>query len=111
MDKIFIGAAIGLGCGVIPLLIGILVKHKLIGIIGLASCTAGGVLFAFLDKPPITSIAIAAVFLIIILMTKIERHHHSENIEKGIYAETLNNSNDNTQKDENKIAENDEKHS
>ncbi len=93
MDKfisLVVGAAIGLGCGIIPLIVGIFTKQRLTGIIGIVSCTICGVLFAVLEKPPITSIAIAALFLIVIFMTKKkEEHHPSDNIEKGIYAESF----------------------
>ena len=111
--SLIVGAAIGLGCGVIPLVVGILTKQKLTGIIGIVSCTVGGVLFAVLEKPPITSISIAALFLIVIFMTKKkEEHHPSDNIEKGIYAESFISGaekGESLEKDEKTNSENDDK--
>jgi len=64
MGDIIIGFLIGVLCGSVPLLFGLLTKHKILGIIGISASALSGILFAILEKSPFTAIGIALVFSI-----------------------------------------------
>ncbi len=62
----FVGFLIGTLCGAVPLIFGLLTKHKAIGFVGIAVSALSGVIFVLLEKSPFTAIGIAAVFAIFI---------------------------------------------
>ena len=65
--KIIVGLFVGLLCGAVPFFIGFLLKSRLIGIAGSIVSTLSGGLFNALDKPPFTSLFVAAIFVVIIV--------------------------------------------
>ncbi len=65
-EKIILGLFVGILCGMVPLLFGLLTKHRVLAVIGAAVSSLSGVLFSVLDKSPFTAIGIAVLFAVII---------------------------------------------
>jgi uncharacterized membrane protein len=63
---ILIGFFVGLLCGILPLVFGVVLKNMLMGTIGIVSSALSGMVFALLGKSPFTAIGIALVFIIAI---------------------------------------------
>lgn len=76
--KILIGFFVGVLCGVLPLVFGLLIKNKLLGIIGIVSSSLSGVMFAALDKSPFTAIGISIVFIIALFANHKRRKMHDD---------------------------------
>lgn len=77
----FVGFFVGLLCGVIPLTVGLLTKHKILGIVGMAVTVVSSFIFVLLDKPPFTAIGVALVFLIVIF-TKNKNKNKDSHLEE-----------------------------
>lgn len=82
-----LGFFVGLLCGVIPLAVGLLTRHKLLGIIGISSTVVSSLIFVLLDKSPFTSIGVALVFLIVVFTKNKNKNkdHHNEQDDHDIY--------------------------
>ncbi len=78
MVKLIIGFFIGLLCGLIPLIYGLLTNHRLSAIIGLVASSLTGVLFAFLNKQPFTAMVVAVLFVLFNIANS-KRHSKSKN--------------------------------
>lgn len=81
---ILIGFFVGLLCGILPLVFGVVLKNMLMGAIGIVSSALSGMVFAFLGKSPFTAIGIALVFIIAIFANhkrKNMRENDSDNNE------------------------------
>lgn len=76
--KLIIGFFIGLLCGLIPLIYGLLTNHKISAIIGLVASALTGVLFAFLNKQPFTAMVVAVLFVLFNIADS-KRHGKSKN--------------------------------
>lgn len=76
--KILIGFFVGVLCGVLPLVFGLLIKNKLLGIIGIVSSSLSGMLFAALDKSPFTAIGISIVFIIALFSKHKRKKMHDD---------------------------------
>ena len=77
--KILLGFFVGFLCGLIPLIYGIISKHKIVSFIGLAASSATGALFSLANKSPFTAMVMSIIFVIFIFsMTKKENNHHDE---------------------------------
>lgn len=79
--KILIGFFVGVLCGVLPLVFGLLIKNKLLGIIGIVSSSLSGVLFAALDKSPFTAIGISIVFIIALFANHKRKKMHDDDMD------------------------------
>ncbi len=72
MDKIVIfagGFMVGLLCGLIPLVLGFLVNRTFIGLLGTLCSAIGAALYANMGKSPWTSLAIAVLFVLFIVLS------------------------------------------
>ena len=76
--EILIGLFVGVLCGVLPLVFGLLIKNKLLGIIGIVSSSLSGLLFAALDKSPFTAIGISIVFIIALFANHKRKKMHDD---------------------------------
>ena len=85
MLDILLGFFVGALCGIVPLLFGLLTKHKILGIIGIASSAVSGVIFALLDKSPFTSIGVAIVFAIAIFAKNKNKNSSDDKDDHDIY--------------------------
>ena len=80
-----LGFFVGLLCGVVPLAVGLLTKHKLLGIVGVSSTVLSSMIFVLLDKSPFTSIGVALVFVIVIFTKNKNKDSHIEQDDHDIY--------------------------
>ncbi len=78
LEKIVLGFFVGVLCAMVPLIFGLLTKHKMLAIVGAVVTALSGVLFSALDKPPFTAIGIAVLFVVIIFGS-IKKKNHKEN--------------------------------
>ena len=81
LEKIMVGFFVGLLCGVIPLVLGFLTKHKIIGLVGIAVTVGFGILFSTLEKSPFTAVGVAILFAIIIFLSNRNKHRLHEDDE------------------------------
>ena len=65
--KIVIGFFIGLLCGIIPLVFGLIKKNRVLAFVGIASSTLAGALFKALDRSPFSAVVVAVLFVFIII--------------------------------------------
>jgi len=84
---IFLGFFIGALCGVVPLLFGILTKHRFLGIIGIVSSAISGIIFELFQKSPFTAIGVAFVFAIAIFAKNKNKNRpsHDDHDDHDIY--------------------------
>ncbi len=68
--KIIIGFFIGLLCGVVPLLYGLLNGNKLYAFIGMAASAVTGVLFSVFEKSPFSAIVVAVLVVLVMIAQK-----------------------------------------
>ncbi len=86
MGKILIGFFVGVMCGLIPLIFGLLTKSPIFGIIGIVSSALTGVLFSILGKSPFYAIGIALIFAVVLFAKNKNRKKHDDHHEDhGIY--------------------------
>lgn len=71
---VFIGIFVGALCGVIPLVYGLLTRHKILAIVAVFTTVISGVVFVLLNKPPFTAIGIAIIFLVFIFAKNKNKH-------------------------------------
>lgn len=64
--KILLGFFVGFLCGLVPLIYGVISKHKIVSFIGLFISSATGVLFSLLGKSPFTAMTMSLIFVIFI---------------------------------------------
>ena len=77
--KILLGFFVGFLCGLVPLIYGIISKHKIVSFIGLTISAATGALFSFINKSPFTAMIMSIIFVIFIFsMNKKEIEHHND---------------------------------
>ena len=67
VTKIIVGFFVGLLCGVVPLIYGLLSKKRALAIAGIAAASVAGLVFNLLDKSPFSALVVAILFVIIIL--------------------------------------------
>ena len=82
-----LGFFVGVLCGIAPVVVGILAKHKWTGIIGAGVTVLSSLIFVLLDKPPFTAIGVAIVVLIIIFTKSKNKNkeNHDERDDHDIY--------------------------
>ena len=80
MDYV-VGFFVGLLCGLVPLAIGLLTKHKVLAISGVAVTVVSSLIFVLLDKSPFTAIGVALVFVIVIF-TKNKNKNRDDSLEQ-----------------------------
>lgn len=80
-----LGFFVGALCGIVPLLLGILTKHKILGIIGIVASALSGIIFALLDKSPFTAIGVAIVFAVAVFAKNKNKHSHGGHDDHDIY--------------------------
>ena len=77
--KILLGFFVGFLCGLVPLIYGVISKHKIVSFIGLIISSATGVLFSLIDKSPFTAMIMSLIFVIFIFsMNKKDADHNDE---------------------------------
>lgn len=77
--KILLGFFVGFLCGLIPLVYGIISKHKTVSFIGLIASSATGALFSLANKSPFTAMIMSLIFVIFLFsMNKKETEHHDD---------------------------------
>lgn len=81
LERILLGLFIGLLCGLIPLLYGILTNHKITSLIAFVGTAAMGVLFSYLEKSPFSSIVVALLFILISVAEK-KKHSKDDHIDE-----------------------------
>ena len=89
IEKIMIGFFVGLLCGVIPMVLGFLTKHKIIGIVGIAVTIVFGILFSALNKSPFTAIGVAILFAIIIFLSNRNKHRIHEDEDDDFFSNDI----------------------
>ncbi len=86
MIKILIGFFVGVMCGLVPLIFGLLSKSLVFGVIGISASALTGVLFSVLDKSPFYAIGIALIFAVILFAkNKNQKKHDDHHEDHGIY--------------------------
>lgn len=75
---ILVGFFVGALCGVIPLVFGLLTKHKILAIVSIAVTALTGVGFGILEKSPFTAIGVAIIFIVVILAKNKNKNNHTE---------------------------------
>ncbi len=83
--KYLVGFFVGLLCGIIPLIFGLLIKSHLIGIIGTVSTALSGILFSTLEKSPFTAVGIAIVFVVVMFAKNKRNNVQNERNDHNIY--------------------------
>ena len=81
LTKIAIGFFIGLLCGVIPLIYGLLTKCRALAFGGLLASVVAGILFNVLEKSPFSAIVVAILFVIIIVVRNKRHAKHDDSDE------------------------------
>ena len=86
ITKIIVGFFVGLLCGVIPLIYGLLSKNRPLAFGGICAASVAGVLFNVLDKSPFSAVVVAVLFVIIIIASnkrreKMKRDEDDDDIE------------------------------
>ena len=76
--KIIIGFFVGLLCGIVPLVFGLLKKSKLLGILGTVASVGAGILFSALEKSPFSALVVAVLFIFIIIASNKRREKEEE---------------------------------
>ena len=82
---VLLGFFVGALCGVVPLFLGLLTKHNILGIAGIISSAASGVIFALIDKSPFTAIGVAIVYAIVIFAKNKNNNSTHEHDDHDIY--------------------------
>ncbi len=85
IDKILLGLFVGVLCGMVPLVFGLLTKHKMLAIAGVAVTSLSGVLFSALNKSPFTAIGIGVLFAVIIFGSIKRKSRDEENDEDDFF--------------------------
>ncbi|MBE6706990.1 MAG: hypothetical protein E7577_05040 [Ruminococcaceae bacterium] len=80
-ENVFVGLFIGLLCGLIPLIYGILRKATIWAIIGIALTAVSGVIFSIFDKSPFNAIVISVLFILFIVAEQKRKSKHDEHDE------------------------------
>ena len=75
LKRILVGLFIGLLCGLVPLIYGLLTKHKLSSIISFVLTALMGVVFAYIEESPFSAIVVSMLF---ILISVAEKKKHSK---------------------------------
>ncbi len=83
--KILIGFFVGLLCGIVPLIFGILSKSHIFGIVGIVVTALTGIIFSLLDKSPFTAIGIAIVFVIVLFARNKRRNAQHDQDDNDIF--------------------------
>ncbi len=78
---ILIGLIIGVLCGIVPLIFGLIIKNNILGIAGLISSAISGIVFAILDKSPFTAIGISIVFIVFLFANYKKKNSHHDDYE------------------------------
>ena len=71
--KIVVGFFVGLLCGIVPLIYGLLKKSRALAIWGIIASALTGILFNVLDKSPFSAIVVAILFILIIVASNKRR--------------------------------------
>lgn len=86
--KIIVGFFVGLLCGLIPLIYGLLSKNRALAIGGIVASSFAGLLFNILDKSPFSAIVVAILFVIIIIASNKRRSKLAQDDEDDIDGES-----------------------
>ena len=77
--KIALGFFVGVLCGLVPLIYGIIKKSHKLAVLGILLSALCGSLFSFLDKSPFSAFVVAILFVVIIIANqKHNAHRNSE---------------------------------
>lgn len=82
--KILLGFFVGLLCGLVPLIYGILTNNRTIGIVGTVVTALSGILFSLLDKSPFTAMVVSVLFVLIIIANKKRQSHSTDDDESDM---------------------------
>ena len=77
LKRILVGLFIGLLCGLVPLIYGLLMKHKLSSIIAFVLTALMGVVFAYIEKSPFSAMVVSMLFILISVAEK-KKHSKSD---------------------------------
>ena len=81
--NVVIGIGIGVLCGIIPLIFGLVIKHKVLGIVAIVVSGLSGAAFELLEKSPFTAIGVAIIFLVFLFAKyKSKNANHEEDHEE-----------------------------
>ena len=81
VGRILLGLFIGLLCGLIPLIYGILTSHKTTSIIAFFVTALMGVLFSYLEKSPFSAVVVALLFILISVAEK-KKHSKDDHLDE-----------------------------
>ena len=91
--EIIIGFFIGLLCGIIPLVFGLLKKSPLLGGVGIVASAIAGALFNALNGSPFSAVAVAVLFIFIIIATNKRKEKmmqdENENDDEDSYSDDI----------------------
>ncbi len=79
--KIALGFFVGVLCGLVPLIYGLIKGSVKLSITGIILCALSGSLFSFLDKSPFSAFVVAILFVVIIIANK-KHSSHRDNEEE-----------------------------
>ena len=81
-ETTLIGLFIGLLCGLVPLIFGILKKTTIWAIVGISITTISGGVFAIFGKSPFNAIVIGMLFILFIVAEQNRKAKHAEEHEE-----------------------------
>ena len=76
LGKISLGFFVGVLCGLVPLIYGIIKKSHKLAILGIFLSALCGSLFSFLDRSPFSAFVVAILFVVIIIANQKHKSHH-----------------------------------
>ena len=79
--RILLGFFVGFLCGLVPLIYGIISKHKIVSFIALIVSSATGALFSLASKSPFTAMIMSLIFVIFIYSMN-NKHRNVEDEEQ-----------------------------
>ncbi len=82
--KIMLGFFVGILCGLVPLIYGLLTNKRVSGIIGISATAVSGIIFSILDKSPFTAMVIAALFILFNIAESKRHSKHKDDTDNDI---------------------------
>ena len=79
--KLLLGFFVGFLCGLVPLVYGVISKHKVVAFIGLAVSSITGALFSLIEKSPFTAMIMSIIFVIFIFSMNKKKTEHQDDDE------------------------------
>lgn len=81
-ENTLIGLFVGLLCGLVPLIYGILKKATIWAIVGISITTISGFIFSLFGKSPFNAIVIGVLFILFIVAEQKRKSKHTEEHEE-----------------------------